>query len=538
MRVFVLVQLLLVSSLHAEGTERFYRMEMGGQPAGWLVERTIEVDTDEASGTAPGRLLVTETHTRMELSRAGTSASMEMFSRFEETVDHRPVSGLIRQALGTAPLETSFRFEGDEVLVSEPGGATRRREMGPKTWMTPAETTDHVTRQIRRAYAQAEEDGYGEFAFEVRRVELLTGLEPITGRYVLQDADDPIVIDGVTRAAGRWAMSESYAPLLTTIAWIDRDGVMLRTESAMMGTTMVMVLTDQDPRLESESSLTHGAKNSAQLPELLVQTFVRPDRLIDSPRRLRRGVYRLTVLDLDADTLGRVVPTSGVQRVSPADDGESVVVTVDLDGGADGEFNDEAGDVAESYLQPSRYLDFESVPVRDLAETWRRESPEAAASDEASVRAESLRRLVGEHLGDTHLGTVLGAASEAAASGSGDCTEHAVLLAALLRTEGIPSRVAVGLVYAQRFVGERNIFVYHMWTQALLGSEAAGTARSVDRWVDLDATLPHETPFDAAHILFATSPLSEEGVPLLGTGAEAVFGRLSIQVLETGAPTE
>ena len=40
-------------------------------------------------------------------------------------------------------------------------------------------------------------------------------------------------------------------------------------------------------------------------------------------------------------------------------------------------------------------------------------------------------------------------AAEVARSREGDCTEHAVLLAALARARGIPARVAMGLVYVR-----------------------------------------------------------------------------------------
>ena len=55
-------------------------------------------------------------------------------------------------------------------------------------------------------------------------------------------------------------------------------------------------------------------------------------------------------------------------------------------------------------------------------------------------------------------------AAEVAESREGDCTEHAVLLAALARACGIPSRVAIGLVYVESAGG----FGYHMWTEMYL----------------------------------------------------------------------
>ena len=56
----------------------------------------------------------------------------------------------------------------------------------------------------------------------------------------------------------------------------------------------------------------------------------------------------------------------------------------------------------------------------------------------------------------------------------GDCTEHGVLLAALLRAKNIPARIDVGLVY----VPKTQNFWYHLWTEAFIDG----------RWIPLDAT--------------------------------------------------
>jgi transglutaminase-like putative cysteine protease len=65
-----------------------------------------------------------------------------------------------------------------------------------------------------------------------------------------------------------------------------------------------------------------------------------------------------------------------------------------------------------------------------------------------------------------------------------------MLLAALLRAAGIPSRVAVGVTYAD---GE---FISHMWTEAYLND-----------WTALDATLSGGDVVDATHIKLAASAL-------------------------------
>ena len=115
-------------------------------------------------------------------------------------------------------------------------------------------------------------------------------------------------------------------------------------------------------------------------------------------------------------------------------------------------------------------------------------------SDDPAERAEAIRGFVHSYIRDKNLDTGFGTASEVARRREGDCSEHGVLTCAqCFAPTGIPARVATGLVYADTFAGERSIFGWHMWTQALID----GT------WVDYDATLP--VRYDAAHILTNTS---------------------------------
>jgi hypothetical protein len=64
-------------------------------------------------------------------------------------------------------------------------------------------------------------------------------------------------------------------------------------------------------------------------------------------------------------------------------------------------------------------------------------------------------------------------------SRSGDCTEHALLLAALLRKAGLPSRIAYGFLLTE------TGFIGHAWTEAYAG----------DRWFWLDPSFPGGWPY-------------------------------------------
>src|SRR5436190_11930904 len=62
---------------------------------------------------------------------------------------------------------------------------------------------------------------------------------------------------------------------------------------------------------------------------------------------------------------------------------------------------------------------------------------------------------------------------------TGDCTEFSMLAAAMCRAAGVPSRVAIGLVYVDRPPPRQAFFGFHMWTEVYVRGA----------WVAIDATL-------------------------------------------------
>src|SRR5207344_1426356 len=107
-----------------------------------------------------------------------------------------------------------------------------------------------------------------------------------------------------------------------------------------------------------------------------------------------------------------------------------------------------------------------------------REHARQAVGRETDPRAKALRieRWVHDHV-QTSNDEALATADHVARTLRGDCTEFAMLTAAMCRAEGIPSRTALGLIYADVHTGP--IFAFHMWTEVLVRG----------RWLGLDATL-------------------------------------------------
>lgn len=108
-------------------------------------------------------------------------------------------------------------------------------------------------------------------------------------------------------------------------------------------------------------------------------------------------------------------------------------------------------------------------------------------------------------------------AAEAARMREGDCTEHAVLLAAMCRSRGIPARVAFGVVYYPPQQG----FLYHMWNEVWTG----------DRWMPLDATMGQGS-VGVDRIKLASSSLAGASPYAAMLPVLDVFGRLDLEVIE------
>lgn len=485
-----------LAALEAPAEQRlYYRVAIDGTPAGRMM-------VTESRGEG---LRTSAVELELVFRRAGSTQSLGMASRFVETADGQPVEAWSSQRLGSSPIEVTYRFLADGIDIETRQGDNTFRRRVPKTsgWQPPAAADEATQRSIAAALAG------GPTRFSVTSVDPLLGPEPATTTWELEAKSEEIEAGGRRFATSRWRQTESMAPQVPSIVWLDAAGEIRRTTTEMAGMAMLIEWTEGEPPLPGEAA-GDAAGGRGAAPEVMTQTFLRPDRPLPSPRSLDRAVYDLIGQDLE-------LPELGYQRVSKIDGG--LRLTVDL-AAAREESLGPAG--LAPYLGASIFINHENGAVRKL----HRQALESAWSGASPpARAELLRRFVLGFLEKKDLESVLATASEVAVSASGDCTEHAVLLAALLRADGIPSRVVFGLIYIDSFAGQRQIFGYHMWTQAYLSG----------RFVDLDATL--EAPFDAAHISLGASALEAESSSLATLhNAMQALSKAKLVVVEPAVP--
>jgi hypothetical protein len=202
---------------------------------------------------------------------------------------------------------------------------------------------------------------------------------------------------------------------------------------------------------------------------------------VASPIRIQQRYSRVPMRYEIVRTDGKppVVEPTGEQSVSF--DGARALVKVCANCGAPVV---ETKESLAPYLRANAWVRSEDPEVRRIA------AKAGDADRPIAVRMAKLEGQVRQHMRRDADYVGYADAVEALRTGKGDCTEFAVLLAALARAQGIPARVVVGMAYSSRFTGNRDSFNPHAWVQVYDGA----------RWISFDAALEG---FDSAHVALA-----------------------------------
>ncbi len=474
--------------VRADDYDRWYTIDMAGGRAGWM----------HNAQKTEGDTITTTTEATFSLGRAQSPITVSIDGSFVETAAGKPVSMHTVMKLGNMPTTMDCTFAPTEMKIklSQAGNITdMTRPLPEGTWLTPAAAGNYIKQRLA---AKAD-------VISVRTIDPGAGMDPVaalTPAMITHKDCRPETVKAMGKEvqAVRCITTTSTQPGIESVEFLDENGVPVRSEMSMGVMSMTMIAADKAE-----------AQAARPGPELMVSTFVKPDRAIERPREKSNAIYLVSVPDGKLTDL----PTTGTQHVE-AQGEKAARVTVNA-----------------KKPSPAPAADIDDAAFRKASATVNSDDPEVrklarAATDGMgpgkAARAEAMRRYVHTFIKTKDLDVGFATASEVARTREGDCTEHGVLLAALLRADGIPSRVVCGLIYADGFAGAKNIFGYHMWAQALL--EVGGKPS----WVDLDATLGPETPYDATHIALAVSSLADGEAQDALMALATIIGRLKIKV--------
>ncbi len=261
-------------------------------------------------------------------------------------------------------------------------------------------------------------------------------------------------------------------------AWLDKEGDVLK-ETGLLGLSMEKV-----SREKAQEGISAGkSADFAQLASIPSNlTIAEASKLARIEIKID-GVTHVSMLSGGRQALQKNILTITKERI-PLKTVQQTTIPVFL----------------QEYLKPSPLVQSDHAQIQDQVKKIT--TPE-------DLPQEKIRKIVGWVYKNISKKPVLSVpnAVEVLNNKIGDCNEHAVLTAALLRAAGVPAQIEAGLVYLN------GRFYYHAWNTAYLGD-----------WVTVDSVF-NQIPADVTHLRLVRGEGGEQ-LDLLGA-----MGKIKLEVI-------
>jgi len=416
----------------------------------------------------------TRTHTKLTMRRAAAKIEIVMKTSSTETLSGEPLAFWSEQHFGQFPITQKGTIkDGTITVISEQFGREIQRQVAyPKgallEWGMHLESLKHEFVPGAVIEIDAFVPSQALNVAVPTRTEILAreDIEILGKRVSALKAKITTVINGVE---------------IEAMGWIDDDLTPLRQTMELMGLKFEMVRCDMAFAMEDVS----GA-------EVFVNTLIPIHQKID-----RDATQSVTYLISGDGTVAPPdLPETGLQKIVSRTGGDITlkVTRFDFEKLKKSRSQPPPAKLKE-YLEASVMVSSDDSAVIELARSA------VGTEKDPHAMARLLCRKVAEVIEDKDLGTAFATAAEVCRKKTGDCTEHGVLLAAVGRVVGIPSRVVTGLIYVSEFAGQRDVLGFHMWTQFWIAGQ----------WIDFDAAWD-QVDVDPTHIALTTDSLQDASV--------------------------
>jgi hypothetical protein len=425
----ILLVLLVALPLAASSEETWLGLFMQDKKIGYSSNRIYD---DRLEGKAAKR---SDTHTLLITGLMGTPMTMDM-RQTTWSMGGKPKRMVFRMESAGRVQTMDATFAVTEIRIDMVnGGARSKRTLAIPEGslvvddaLTATMTSGKPSKQVRTFYV----------------------LDPLTVSLVKNTVTlvgpTQVKVRGKTVKATRLDIAEVRA---TTKVYLDAKGNVVKAEGPM-GIEMI-------PLTKAQAL---AASTSTGGPDLAEASSLKVDKDIPDPAGVRSLKLRITGRDLSR------LPSDEHQTVHKV--GASWEIEVHPVSLAD--VTDESVEAAAQekpeWVRPSMNIPSDSAKFKALAKQ--------IVGDEKTVVAAAGKILdyVHENMRFNAGIGVLRDAAEVLQSKEGVCRDYAVLTATLLRSAGIPARLAAGVVYANRR------FYYHAWAEAW----------TKGKWIGVDST--------------------------------------------------
>jgi len=479
--VMVIVMQLGVCAWADSNEVEYYAALMDGAKVGHAVHSRIEAD---------GQVKTTE-ESEMTMSRMGAAITVKTIEASVETTKGEPVSFAAEQDMGMGMGMKTEGTVGNDGTVKVRATVMGQVQENSFAWPAGAMMAEAV-----RLFAL--EKGLKEgtsYYLKIFSPSLMSAVDSRVQIGAKQEVD--LLGRVVTLTKVDTAMSMPGMGEMVITSFVDDKFTALKTVMPMMGINVELVACSKKFALADNEYFDIGDKMFVSSPEPLGD--------VSSAKAI---AYELKPVEGAGELK---IPSGDNQLVRQQNDGTVLVVVepVKMPEGAKYPYKGTDKEIMEA-TRPSRYLQSDDAKIIELA----KEATKGAR--DAGEAARRIEAFVADYVNEMSLSVGYASATEVAASRKGDCSEFAVLCAAMCRAAGIPARVVVGVAYVEDFAG-RSGFGGHAWTEAYIGG----------KWVGLDSAFKAggRGGFDAGHIALA----SGDGEPADFFNMATTLGRFKIE---------
>lgn len=364
---------------------------------------------------------------------------------------------------------------------------------------------DETTRQTR------DWDSNTQFDASITEVILRDGLKPdkkynfsIFSPEMGKSFEVTVTIGSTQRISAGDVWYEAYpvksdysgAEELSTMTYVTKSGDVIKAEVGNYGMAMVKTTESDAKTMDSKIEIADISRIKSNV------SFVEPESVTQSK-------LKITVTE---GTPGQMIPTDSRQNWDGQAAGTDAVLIIKSPDG-DMNFPDTLpvhfkSDTFGVFTSSSPYIESGD---KEIASTARLVVGNEKNAWKAAVK---LADFVYNYVENKGFDTGFESAKQTFKDRKGDCKQHSVLLAALTRSVGIPTKIVCGLAAVE------DGYYYHMWTEVYVG-----------QWVALDPTF-NEPRVDAAHIKLAESLTKEDELGDYAIKLLKSLKKIKIEVLQ------
>jgi hypothetical protein len=469
---------------------------LGEGKAGYL--HTVTREFDQA-GT---KLLHTTLELRLTVKRFSDTIQMAMDTGSIETADGKVVGVFMKQYQAkNQTLQIDGKVVGKQIQLTLNG----KQPLNPAPW-NPEVVGLYKQQSLFKDRKLAEGDKFTYLSFEpsinlVLKTDVVakgyreTEIKGTKGKKKLLLVES--IPERVEFKSGPDKVEKIQLPV--SQMWLDENFEPIKTEVEIPGLGPIVTY-----RTTKANALAPGLP--AQLTDLGFSQLVKLKNRILNPHDTTAAVYRITVRNDDnAATTFAQDERQQAKKVQ----GNTFELHVRASRGGVGEGQEK--EPSSEFTQSSYFINSADAKVKVLARQA------VGAETDAWKKSLKIERFVHDQM---HFANheALATSDHVARTLEGDCTEYAMLTAAMCRAEGVPSRTAIGLIYAD--VKQTPVFAFHMWTEVWIKG----------RWIAIDATLG-KGYVGAAHLKITDHSWHDERTMTPIFPVIRVVGRVSIDVV-------